>query len=189
MKRTVFIDRDGVICEEINHLHKLEQIKLLDGAVKGIKLLNEKEYLTVVISNQAVVARELCTEEEVRKMNDYMNSLLEQWGARIDVFYFCPHHPTVGNNPNYTRICDCRKPKPGMIFLAAKELEIGDLGGTFYIGDKTSDIAAGKSAGCKTILVRTGYGGNAAEKEIDFAEPDFIADNLECAVKDIILKH
>ena len=192
MKKAVFLDRDGVICKEIDHLHRKEDFTLLGRVGEAIKLLNDNHYLAIVITNQAVVARGMCTEKDVKELNKHMEELLRREGAKIDAVYYCPHHPEMHPDvPEHARKyrveCECRKPKPGMIFQAQKDFQIRDLKKCFMIGDKNGDILSGKNAGCKTILVRTGYGGKGGDN-IEKVSPDYIEKDLYCAVNNIILK-
>ena len=186
-EKYIFLDRDGVICEDKHHIHKIEDIVLIPKSAEAIRLLNEHNYKVILITNQPVIARGLCRIDELKELNLYLERLLLKEGAKINKIYFCPHHPTAGNNSTYTRECECRKPKPGMILQAKKDFNIGDLSTYYMLGDKMSDIHAGKSAGCKTILVETGYGGKGGE-QLEEIEPDYYATNLYNAVKEIILK-
>ncbi len=179
-KKAIFLDRDGVIIKQKHHLHKKEDLELILNSSKAIKLFNEKDYLTIVISNQPVVARGLCTIQEVNEINHYMEEMLKEQGAKIDRIYFCPHHPTKGNNPEYTKNCECRKPNIGLILQAKKDYDI-DLNKSWFIGDHTMDIQTGVNAGCKTILVKIGYGGKDGLFSV---KPDFVAkDLLDAAYK------
>ena len=173
----VFLDRDGVIIKDKHHLHRIEDIEIIPNADNGIKILNECGYLVIVVSNQSVVARGLCSIEEVNQANGYIQALFRRSGAHIDGFYFCPHNPTIGISKEYTRICECRKPKPGMLFQAKKDFHIGNLADCFMIGDSMSDIEAGKAAGCKTILVQTEYG----DDKLKDAIPDYVSRDLYSA--------
>ncbi len=184
MDKIVFLDRDGVICEEKNLLHKKEDIKLIDKSAEAIRILNENGYRVIVATNQPVVARSLCTEEELNEINNHLQELLKKHGAKIDRSYYCPHHPTKGDNPKYTRECECRKPKAGMILSAIKDLDIKDIKECYIVGDTIGDIKTGDNVGCKTILVKTGYGGKG---EYNDAIPMFTAENLHDAVTRIIL--
>jgi D,D-heptose 1,7-bisphosphate phosphatase len=178
MNKAIFLDRDGVIVKQKHHLHKKEDLELILNSGKAIRLLNERGYLMIVVSNQPVVARGLCTIQEVNEINHYMEEMLKEQGAKIDRIYFCPHHPTKGNNSEYTKNCECRKPKIGLFLQAQKDLDI-DLNESWLIGDKTSDIQAGKNARCRTILVNTGYGG----KDCLFSvKPNFLAKDLWNAI-------
>ena len=184
MNKIVFLDRDGVICEEKNLLYKKEDLELIPRSAEAIKLLNENGYKVVVVTNQPVVARGLCTEEELLKINSYLDELLAKEGAHIDRTYYCPHHPIKGDNPKYTRDCECRKPKPGMLFSAMKDFGLESLAESYIVGDTIGDIRAGDLAGCKTILVRTGHGGKG---EFSDAIPVFTENDLYDAVINIIL--
>ncbi|MDI6738497.1 MAG: HAD family hydrolase [Nanoarchaeota archaeon] len=180
-KKAAFLDRDGVIIEEIKFITEPDKVKLLDNAAKAISRLN-KEYKVFIITNQPAVGRGMCTEEQAKKVNDKVLELLNEQGARIDATYMCFHHPIHGIG-NYKVECDCRKPKPGMILKAAEEHDI-NLKQSFTIGDKTGDIKSGFLAGTKTILVQTGYGGDDGFKD---ATPDYIAKDLYEAAE-IMLK-
>jgi mannose-1-phosphate guanylyltransferase / phosphomannomutase len=185
-KKVVFIDRDGVICEEEGLLSSKEKIRLIKGSAKAIKLLNDNGFLVIVVTNQPVVARGLCTEEDLESIHKHLNNLIQlENNALINEFFFCPHHPKEGIDPRYTCDCDCRKPKPGMIFKAAFKYDISKLENCYMVGDKIGDIKAGRDAGCKTILVKTGYGGKEGFTD---AVPDYISEDLLEAVKKIILK-
>lgn len=185
----VFLDRDGVINEEVGYLDSLDKLKVIPNAYKAIQLINESGLKAIVISNQAGVAKEFFTESFVRETHQYLEALLKRKGAVIDKFYFCPHHPSEGREP-YRQVCGCRKPQPGMFLTAARELNI-DLTSSYMIGDRFWDIEAAKKVGAKGILVKTGYGKdllqddgpNAPSSE---ATPDFIAADILDAVKWIL---
>ncbi len=153
----VFLDRDGTIIRQVELMHNVSQLRFLPGAADAIRLLNEKDFAVVVVTNQPVVARGVAREPDIELIHETMNSRLKARGAHIDAFYYCPHHPnaTLGQ---YRIKCTCRKPEPGMIFRASKEHGI-DLGRSVMIGDTTQDVMAGNRAGVRTILVRTGHGG------------------------------
>ncbi len=151
MVKAVFLDRDGTIVEDTDHLHERNKVRFLPQVAAAIKLLNKNGFKVVVVTNQAGVARGYFTEEVVRDINDYIRQLLSQEDAFIDKIYYCPHHPE-GIIPEYRRECNCRKPNPGMLRQSAEELNI-NLNKSFLIGDKMSDIEAGRGAGCKTILL------------------------------------
>ncbi len=187
MVKAVFLDRDGVINEDVDHLHRKEDFAFIPRAPQAIKLLNENGYTVIVITNQTTIARGICLEEDVVRLNRHMTELLSQQGAKIDAVYYCPHHPDPEKAQirKYNIDCECRKPKPGMIFQAQRDFQISDLSESYMIGDKTSDIKAGFLAGCKTILVETGYGGSDNLYEVT---PDYIASDLYSAVSEVILK-
>lgn len=178
----VFLDRDGAVNEEVDYLGAIEQFEFIAGSVEAIRLLNDAGLKTIIITNQAGVARGLYDEKRLRQIHYYMEEELRKQGARLDGVYYCPHHPTAGLGA-YKIDCACRKPRPGMLKQAARDLKI-DLQKSFVVGDKLSDLQAGRAVHCKTVLVRTGYGQNT-ENELpgeDF-QPDHIADNLLTAVR------
>ena len=152
----IFIDRDGVINKEINLLCKADDFELLPGVAGAIKKINDSGYLAVVVTNQPVIARNLTDFNVLRQIHNKMEWLLGKQGCYLDAIYFCPHHPDSGypeERKEFKIDCDCRKPKPGMILRAAEELNI-DLEKSFIIGDRESDVVAGKNAGITTVLVK-----------------------------------
>jgi D-glycero-D-manno-heptose 1,7-bisphosphate phosphatase len=153
--RAVFLDRDGTINVEKNYLYRVEDWEWIPGAEKAIKQLNKAGFLVVVVSNQAGIARGLYSEQDVQVLHKHVTAELMSKGAKIDAYYFCPHHHEHGEN----RSCECRKPKPFMILESAMSLNI-DLGKSWLVGDKLIDVCAGKAAGVKVIQVLTGYGAN-----------------------------
>ena len=152
MKRAVFLDRDGVIVKDKGYVHKIEDLEIIDGAAEAIKNFNKANFLVIVISNQSGIARGLYREEDLETFNREMIKRLNILGAKIDGIYFCPHHPKEAKVERYNRVCECRKPAPGMILKASKEHNV-DLKHSWIIGDQESDVTAGKKAGCKTILI------------------------------------
>jgi len=185
MKAAVFLDRDGVINKEVRFLRKPEQFELLPGFCEGIKLLNEHGWVTVIITNQPVIARGEATPHDIEVMHEKMKRELRKCGAHMDAIYYCPHHPEKGfpgERVKYKINCNCRKPKIGLLEKASRELDI-DLKKSFFIGDTTVDVQTGRNAGCKTVLVKTGYGG--LDKKFDVT-PDFVCENLLEAAKLIV---
>lgn len=153
--RAVFLDRDGVIIEEVHLLTDPAQIKIRKEAPAVLKLLKQAGFRLIVVTNQTVVARGLISEQDVDKINGLMEDLLVKAGApRLDGCYFCPHHPSA-TLPAYRQDCECRKPKPGMLLQASREHAL-DLSASFMIGDRITDIIAGDRAGCRTVLLETG---------------------------------
>ena len=184
MNRAVFLDRDGVITQDPPHYaHRLDQLKLIRKSAEAIRLLNENEFKVIVVSNQSGVAKGYYQEKDVGIFNRAIEEELKKEGAYIDAIYYCPHHPDAGIEV-YRIDCDCRKPKPGMLLKAAQELNI-NLKQSFMVGDKRRDIEAGCRAGCKTILVLTGHGGEESSK--NKIEVDFISVDLYEGVKNIVL--
>ena len=183
MNRAVFLDRDGVITQEPPHYaHELSQLELIPKAADAIRLLNENGFVVIVASNQAGIAHGYYREEDAILFHQAMKENLAKEGAYIDAIYYCPHHPEAKID-RYRVDCNCRKPKPGMLTRAEKELNI-DLKQSFIVGDKLSDIEAGKRAGCKTIMVRTGYG--VEELKSNELDCDYVANDLYDAVQHIL---
>ena len=155
MNAAIFLDRDGVLIEDVDLLTNPADIRILGGVPQALKSLKEAGFRLIVVSNQTVVARGLMSEPRMTALNDDVEQRLLQNGApAIDGFYFCPHHPSA-KLPAYRVDCVCRKPRPGLLTRAAKEYGI-DLASSFMIGDRITDIIAGAKAGCRTILVQTG---------------------------------
>ena len=177
----VFLDRDGTINNEVGYITDIGQIELIDGAAKAIKLLNESGCLSVLATNQPVVARGELTEIGLQKLNAQFSHLLGHHGCYLDDYFTCIHHPDrgfKGERPELKIDCICRKPKTGMIDKAVRLHNVSRKD-SWFIGDTTSDILAGKRAGLKTILVKTGYGGS--DKKFDVT-PDYIAQDILSAV-------
>lgn len=173
-----FIDRDGVINEERHYVHRIEDFVLLPHVVDGLKALSDQGFDLVVVTNQAGIARGLYDEAALQRLHAHMRGLLGQQGVTLRAIYHCPHHPS-GVVPELRRECDCRKPQPGMLLRAARELEL-DLPSSVLIGDKRSDIEAGQAAGLRhNLLVRTGHLIEAR----DAAAADAVCDDLLDAAK------
>ncbi len=154
-KSAVFLDRDGTLIEDPGYLSDPDQVRLLPGAASAVRRLNEAGCLVIVVSNQSGVARGLITESDVDAIHERLRTLLAAEDARIDAVYYCPFFDgPEAIVEKYRRDSDLRKPNPGMLLLAAKEHPI-DLKSSWMIGDKDSDVLAGRSAGCRTILIET----------------------------------
>jgi D-glycero-D-manno-heptose 1,7-bisphosphate phosphatase len=156
LKPAVFLDRDGVVIEDSHYLGDATRMRLVPGSGEAIAALNRAGWEVVVVTNQSGVARGLFSLDSVGLVHDSLAAMLAEHGARIDSFQFCPHHPEA-EVAEFRQDCDCRKPKPGMLHRAARELGL-DLAASWMIGDRVSDLEAGAAAGCRTVLVRTGYG-------------------------------
>ena len=182
MNIAVFLDRDGVINEisEGEFVNNISELKLVGGAIEGIKLLNSLGLKVIVVTNMPQVSRGLCTETDVEKLHEGLKKLLEKEGAIIDAFYYCPHHPERHHTdikPEFMKYrieCKCRKPDIGMLEESAKKFDI-NLKYSFMIGDRTVDVKTGENGGCRTILVKTGIGGT--DKKYD-VKADFDADTV-----------
>ena len=189
MKRpAVFIDRDGTINEQMGYINHLSRFILLPGTAEALRLLNRQLYLTIIVSNQSGVARGYFPIDLVEQIHDHMGSLLEKEGAHIDGIFFCPHYPK-GNVPEYSMVCDCRKPGTGLIQEACKSFDI-DMENSYLIGDRCMDMELAHRSNLKGILVATGYGLGDIEYVLPRSpyKPLHIAENLLHAVRWIIEK-
>lgn len=154
----VFIDRDGVINEDRGYVHRIEDFFFLPEAISGMKLFQDMGFKIVVITNQAGIARGMYSENDFKKLTNYMTNILLENNIKISGVYFCPHHPN-GVVGRWTLLCDCRKPKPGMLIKAAKDLNL-QLEQSILLGDNCSDINAGINAGLiSNILIESSYSG------------------------------
>lgn len=180
-RRAVFIDRDGTLNVEVNYLHRIEDLVLIPGATAAIRALNQAGYLAIVVTNQAGIARGYYDEAALHRLHAHLADMLATDRARLDAIYFCPHHP------EFSGVCDCRKPAPGMLLRAAAEHTI-DLTQSWLIGDTAGDLAAAQAVGCQTVLVRTGYGAQteAALDAADTRRPDAVVDDIGAAVAYIL---
>ncbi|HYU58294.1 MAG TPA: HAD family hydrolase [Actinomycetota bacterium] len=151
----VFLDRDGTLIEDPGHLGDPDGVVLLPGVAAALRRLAAASFALVVVSNQAGVARGIFTEAAVRAVNRRLGSLLDGDGVHLDAFYVCPHHP------EFTGPCECRKPGTKMLEDAAAELGL-DLGASWIVGDQGTDAEAGRRAGARPVLVRTGDGTHEA---------------------------
>ncbi|MFH1386439.1 MAG: D-glycero-beta-D-manno-heptose 1,7-bisphosphate 7-phosphatase [bacterium] len=177
MQAAVFLDRDGTIIEDTGYIKSPKEIKFIPGAIEAIKQLQLAGYKIIIISNQAGVARGYYSEDMLQTIDKTVHRLVLHGGAHIDASYYCPHHPEHGVYP-YKQECDCRKPFPGLIKKAEKDLKL-DLSRSFMVGDKTTDIEAGQKAGVKTVMVLTGRG--KEEQNMVANKPNYLADDLEAA--------
>jgi histidinol-phosphate phosphatase family protein len=188
LRSAVFLDRDGTINREVTHLKSVDQVELLPGAAAAIRRLNRSGTLAVVITNQPVVARGDVSFEGLERIHARLESQLGAGGAFLDGIYLCPHHPDKGFPGEVSELkgpCSCRKPEPGLIDQACRELDIGRQD-SWMVGDTTSDVEAGRRAGVRTILLRSGHAGVDAKHAV---RPDYIAPNLEDAIEWILGGH
>lgn len=169
----VFLDRDGVINREEDYVHRLDEFRFLDGVFDACLRMRRAGYRLIVITNQAGIARGYYSEEDFRSLTNWMLAEFRRHGVEIDAVYHCPHHPRHGLG-EYRRDCDCRKPAPGMILRAAAEHSL-DLPRSVLVGDKTTDVEAGRAAGVGCcVLVRSGH----PLDEADVAAADSVFENL-----------
>ena len=207
-RRAVFLDRDGTLNVEVNHLRRAEDLVLVPGVGQALVSLKRQGFLLVAVTNQAAIARGLLDETELDAIHEQLQALLTEAStslpdrpgastslpdrpgastslpdrpvqdARLDAIYFCPHHP------EFTGPCACRKPLPGMLLRAAAEHGI-DLARSWMVGDTAADVAAGRAAGCRSILVRTGYGASYVQSGAGDG-PEVVVDDIEAAVQYIL---
>ena len=170
-KKAIFLDRDGVINKEVSYLSNPNDFEFIEGSIKALKILKQKGFLIIIITNQAGIARGFFTEETLEAIHSKMIRILKQNNIELDDIYYCPHHP------EFTGPCDCRKPNTGMLLKAQLEYNI-DLTNSYIVGDTLNDIQTGKAARCKTVLVLTGYG-KEEQKNIGTIIPDMIFKNLK----------
>ena len=177
-EKACFLDRDGTLNVEVNYLHEPEKLELEKYVPEALQLLKSNGFKLIVITNQAGVARGFYEEKDIALVHAKMQELLQEYGVKIDKFYYCPHHP------DFSGECECRKPGTALFRQAAAEFNI-DLAESYMIGDRLSDIQAGENAGCKkTFLLKTGYGTKTISK---YPEHHFnIACNLLDAAEKII---
>lgn len=154
-QKAIFLDRDGTINKYVGFLKDIDDFVLEDGAAQAIKMINKSGYLAIVVTNQPVIARGEVSWGELSEIHNKMETLLGNEGAYLDDIFCCPHHPDkgfAGERPEYKKECECRKPRPGMLFQAAEKYNI-DLHNSWMIGDGRNDIEAGRNAGCHTACI------------------------------------
>lgn len=156
MNKAVFLDRDGVINVEVDYVYKIEDFIFIEKTFEALKIIQDKGYQIVIVTNQSGIGRGYYTEEQFHVLTDWMLERFKEQGIKVASVYYCPHHPKNGIGV-YKVDCECRKPKPGMILKAQKDLDI-DLEQSYIIGDKISDVQSGIAAGIKhCVLVKSGH--------------------------------
>lgn len=149
MKPAIFLDRDGTINVDYNYVHTIDKFHFIDGVIEALAELKQMGFLLVITTNQSGIARNIFTQEQFDSLTEWMDWSLMDKGVELDGVYYCPHDPINSE-------CECRKPNPGMIKMAAKDLNI-DIANSYMVGDRLSDLLSGKNAGVKkTVLVKTG---------------------------------
>lgn len=184
-QKCIFLDRDGTINEYRGLLGKKDDLVLIDGSAEAIRMINNSEYLCIVITNQPIIARGEISVEELEGIHKHLETLLGREGAYIDGLYYCPHHPDKGFEGEVKELkieCECRKPKTGMALEAAKKYNI-DLSSSYMIGDATLDVKMAENAGMKGILLETGVAGQDEKFSV---KPFRKEKNLLSAVKNIV---
>jgi D-glycero-D-manno-heptose 1,7-bisphosphate phosphatase len=178
MRKAVFLDRDGTLNVEKGYIRDLSEVELYPGAARAVRLLNDAGILAILVTNQTGAARGYYVIEHVDNLNNKVQELLHnEAGARLDGVYYCPHY-SGGIVPEFTMDCDCRKPAPGMIVQAARDFGDIELAASYVIGDKATDITLARNAGCRGILVRTGFGEEVLAGEYQVLE---VAPEKVCA--------
>jgi D-glycero-D-manno-heptose 1,7-bisphosphate phosphatase len=185
-RRAVFLDRDGTVIDENGYVNHIDRVRYLPRSAEAIRKLNENGVLALLVTNQSGVARRIFDRALVERVHEGIQAWLAAAGARIDAYYYCPHHPE-GADPEYRLVCDCRKPKPGMIERAAREHGV-DLARSYMVGDTLSDIEAAERAGVAGVLVRSGYGRGEIEHRLPWKGPKplHVAEDLLDAVEWIL---
>jgi D-glycero-D-manno-heptose 1,7-bisphosphate phosphatase len=179
LRRAVFLDRDGTICEELGYVNHIDRLQIFPFAAEAIRQLNLRDIPVIIVTNQSGIARNIFPESLVQQVHKKMISVLAAGGAWIDGIYFCPHLKADE--------CDCCKPKPGLLERAAREHAL-DLAASWVVGDRYLDVEMAHATGGRGILVMTGYG--RGEYELHHGrwprQPDALAENLTEAVRRIL---
>ncbi len=182
--KAVFLDRDGTLVEEAGYLDRLERLVFFPYSVDAVRLLNRAGFAVVIVTNQAGIARGIFKETFVAEAHRHISARLAAGGARIDAFYYCPHHPEAVVEA-YRRSCDCRKPQSGLFTRAASDLDLA-LEDSFVVGDRWHDLEAGQRVGARGVLVRTGYGKTEEASPKAHVTPSAIVGNVMEAVSWIL---
>jgi len=178
MNKAVFLDRDGTINEEMGYINHASRFKIFSFVPEAIHILNECGFKVIIVTNQSGIARGYFSEKLLENIHALLIEKVQKYSAKIDKIYYCPHHPEEGDEL-YGVDCECRKPKPGMIYRAREEFDI-DLERSFMIGDRYKDSIFGKNLNLTTVMVLTGYGLGEYTYQRDTwrVQPDYICDNL-----------
>jgi len=179
VNRAIFMDRDGTVSEEIGYMYHAGLYRPFPWTGEAVRRINDGGFKAVLITNQSGVERGYFPESIVHEVHEILRAELARWNARLDAIYYCPHKPETD--------CECRKPRPGMLLQAGRDLNI-DLASSFMIGDRYIDVETAHAAGAKSVLLRTGDGLTQIEKygEVSVIQPHFIAGNLLDAVEAIL---
>jgi D,D-heptose 1,7-bisphosphate phosphatase len=179
--KAVFLDKDGTIIPDIPYNVDPNKITLSDSVIEGLQMLQSNGYLLVIVSNQAGIALGYFDLEQLHALQNVLSRMCAKVGIYLDGFYYCPHHPDGVNS--FAKECDCRKPEPGMLLLAAEQMNI-DLSSSWMIGDILNDVEAGNRAGCKSVLINNG---NETEWEDGpMRTPDYTAKDFAEAARYIL---
>jgi D-glycero-D-manno-heptose 1,7-bisphosphate phosphatase len=178
-RRAVFLDRDGVINRNrVDYVKNWGEFEFEDASLEGLALLARTDFYVIVASNQSAVARNLVSSAQLEEIHRLMCIMVQDAGGRIDRILYCPHRPEEN--------CECRKPRPGMLYRARDEMCL-NLSQCYFVGDSIVDLGAGSAVGCTTVLVRTGQGRSSLDNLKEHSiSPTVIVDNLYDAVVWII---
>lgn len=180
MRPAVFLDRDGTLIEERGYVDRLDLLTLYPWTSDALRLLNRAGFATVVVTNQGAIGRGIIDEAFLSEVHRTIDARLAAGHARVDRYYFCPHHPDAVRE-EFRQPCRCRKPGPGLIEQACSEMQL-DVSRSFMVGDRWIDVRAGRAAGARPLLVRTGHGGHEADIPPENVKADAILNNLMEAV-------
>jgi D-glycero-D-manno-heptose 1,7-bisphosphate phosphatase len=182
----IFLDRDGTLAHEVGYVNHVRRFRLYPWAVDTVRRINRSGWLAVVVTNQAGVARGYFPESLIAEVHGVFEAALAAGEAHLDGLYYCPHHPSAGEPP-YRQDCDCRKPRPGLLRRAERELG-ADLARSWVVGDRHSDLELAWQVGARGALLRTGYGeGELAWYASGWSRPpDLVADHALGAVESIL---
>lgn len=179
MRRAVFLDRDGTLNEDPGYFHEADKLVILPGVPEALQNLKAAGFLLIVITNQGAIGKGMYPLKDMQDVHEALQVRLAPFDAQIDAFFYCPHVEEEN--------CPCRKPKPGMIIAARDKFDI-ELGESYVVGDKISDLEAGRAAGCHTVLVLTGHGKGEQEearaKRLNVA--DIVVKDMGRAAKAIV---
>ncbi len=190
MTTAVFLDRDGTLNEEVGYIQDVNNLKLISGAARAVSRLNNENIVVILTTNQSGAARGLYDENHILHLNQHLADLLQaERGAWLDAVFYCPHLPEA-TVETFREDCNCRKPKTGMIQNALTLFPQIELSQSFVVGDKASDVEFAKNAGCKGILLRTGYGEKVLRGEYQelTSKPDWVCRDIVEAVDRILGK-
>ncbi len=184
MTRAIFLDRDGTLNVESGYIREVDKLVLISGAAQAVKQLNDAGILTVLTTNQSGVARGFYDEAHIHALHHRLSHLLKaEAGAHLDLVLYCPHHPR-GTVDAYRQDCHCRKPEIGMIEEACERFPEIDRSESYVFGDKATDVELAVNAGCKSVLLKTGYGQKVIDGKYQVLnhQPDYVFDDIRQAV-------
>lgn len=187
MTSAVFLDRDGTLIEEVNYLGRPEGVRLFPWSIEAVRALNRAGLPVVLVTNQSGVARGFFREQAIHDVHERIRELLAAGGARLDGYYYCPHHPE-GKVVEYTMTCECRKPAGGLVQRAARDLGL-DPQRSYCIGDSWVDVGLARAVGATGVLVKTGHGASMLARQPAGLAPDAVVENVVEAVGWILHRH